>query len=227
MLVDVPGGIFGGILVLDHQPFVAFFALFQFHQNKAAPQFFPVQAELDFSLFQLLQRAEVALQVKSPTVPYHHCSRAIIAFRNFPFEIAVVQRMILGHDRQPLVRVALRRSLGHGPRLQRPIDGQPEIVVQPRGPVLLNHKRVAVLGPGTDFQLWQFRLRQACTLARRGRFWGRRSLLWDLAGGRFGRARRLRRPVKAPFSPVFFKLGHESILSQTIPRARDLPAAAS
>ncbi len=31
MLVDVPGGIFGGVLMLDHQPFVAFFALFQFH----------------------------------------------------------------------------------------------------------------------------------------------------------------------------------------------------
>src|SRR5258708_37568657 len=37
-------------------------------------------------------------------------------------------------------------------------DRQPEIVVQPRCPVLLNYERVAMLGPGTDLQLWQVRL---------------------------------------------------------------------
>ncbi len=202
MLVDVPGGIFGGVFVFDHQPFVAFFALFQFHQDKAAPQFLPVQAELDFSLFQLLQRVEIALHMKSPAVPYHYRARAIITFRNFPLEVRVVQRMIFRLHREPLVGVALGRSLGHGPRFQRPIDRQPEIVVEPRCPVLLNHKRVAMLGPGTDFQLWQFRLWQACAFDGRGGF------VLDLTSNGFGLAGRLRRPVEAAFSPVFFELGH-------------------
>src|SRR5882672_6431937 len=157
--------------------------------------------------------------MKSSAVPYHYRSRAIIAFRNFPFEVGVVQRMIFRLHRQPLVGVALGRSLGHGPRLQRSIDRKPEIVVQPRCPVLLNHERVAMLGPGTDFQLWQFRLWQACAFAGRG------GLVLDLTADRFGCAGRLRRPVEAALSLVFFELGHKSILSQTFhgPRALSLP----
>src|SRR5258708_33962104 len=96
--------------------------------------------------------------MKTPAVPYHYRSRAVIAFRNFPLEVGVVQWMIFDVHCQPLVGVALGRSLGHGPGLQRPIDRQPEIVVQPRCPMLLNHERVAMLGPGADFQLWQFRV---------------------------------------------------------------------
>ncbi len=195
--------------MLDHQPFVAFFALFQFYQNEAAPQFLAVQAKLDFSFFQLLQRAEIALHMKSPAVPYHYCSRAIIAFRNFPFEVGVIQRMVFRLHRQPLVGVALGRSLGHSPRLQSSIDRQPEIVVQPRCPVLLNHEGVAMPSPGTDFQLWQFRLWQACA------FGGRGGLVLDLTGDGFELAgRRLRRPVEAAFSLIFFELGHARILSQ-------------
>src|SRR5260370_639371 len=93
--------------------------------------------------------------MKTPAVQYHYRPRAVIAFRNFPLEVGVVQWMIFDVHCQPLVGVALGRSLGHGPGLQRPIDRQPEIVVQPRCPMLLNHERVAMLGPGTDFQLWQ------------------------------------------------------------------------
>src|SRR5260370_30263738 len=146
--------------------------------------------------------------MKSPAVPYHYRSRAIIAFRNFSFEVGVVQRMIFDVYCQALVCVALGRCFRHGPGLQRPIDRQPEIVVQPRCPVLLNHERVAMLGPGADFQLWQFRLWQPCAL--RGR------LTLDLTGYGFGRAGRLRRPIEAAFAPVFFKLGHGRILSHAV-----------
>ncbi len=205
VLVDVPGGIFSGVLMLNHQPFVAFFALFQFHQDKTPPQFLPIQAELDFSLLQLPQRVEIALDMKNPAVPNHYRSRSIIAFGNFSFEVGVVQRVIFRLDRQPLVGVALGRSLGNGPRLQRPIDRQPEIVVQPRCPVLLNHEGVAVL--------------TAC----RGRFIGRGGLILDLTGDGLGLAGRLRGPVKAAFSPVFFQLGHGRILSQTFRRPAGLP----
>src|SRR5216684_601008 len=148
--------------------------------------------------------------MKSPAVPYHHRSRAVIAFRNFPLEVGVVQRMIFNVHRQPLVGGALGRALWPGPGLQRPIDRQPEIVMQPRCLVLLNHERVTMLSPRTDFQLRQLRLWQAC--AFRGR------LILDLTADRFGLAGRLWRPVEAAFALVFSELGHESILSQTFPR---------
>src|SRR5882762_503868 len=117
--------------------------------------------------------------MKSSAVPHHYRSRAIIAFRNLPFEVGVALRMIFRLHRQPLVGVALGRSFGHSPRLQRPIDRQPEIVVQPRCPVLLNHEGVAMLGPGTDLQLWQFRLWQARVFGARG------GLVLDLTGKGF------------------------------------------
>src|SRR6266566_9212467 len=101
--------------------------------------------------------------------------------------------MIFDMNSEAFVGGVERRSLGHGPRLQRPIDRQPEIVVQPRCPVLLNHERVAMLGPGTDFQLWQFRLWQACALGGRG------GLVQDLSGGGFGPAGR----PGSSFKPAF------------------------
>ncbi len=203
--------------MLDHQPFVAFFALLQFHKDKTAPQFLPVQAELDFSLFQLPQCVEITLDMESPTVPNHYRSRPIIAFGNFSFEVGVVQWMIFRLDRQPLVGVVLGRSLGHSPRFQCPIDRQPEIVVQPRCPVLLNHEGVAMLGSGTNFQLWEFRLWQARAFSG----WG--GLVLNLTGGGLRLARRLGGPVEAALPPVFFQLGHGHILSQTLLKLAGLP----
>src|SRR5882762_2418764 len=110
MPIDIPRGIFGGVLVLDHQPFVAFFALLQSHQNKAAPQLLSIQTELDFSLFQLPECVQMSLYMKSPAVPYHYRPGTVIAFRNFPFEVGIVERVILRPHRQPLVGMALRRS---------------------------------------------------------------------------------------------------------------------
>ena len=43
MLINVPSGIFGGVLVLDHQPFVALFAVLQLDQSEASAKLFAVQ----------------------------------------------------------------------------------------------------------------------------------------------------------------------------------------
>ena len=51
MLLDVPSGIFGGVLVFHHQPFVALLAVPKLDQNEAAPQLLAVQIELDFLPF--------------------------------------------------------------------------------------------------------------------------------------------------------------------------------
>jgi hypothetical protein len=79
--------------------------------------------------------------------------------------------------------------------------------------VLLDHERVAVLGAGADFQLWQFGLWQARALARRGGFGGQGGLILDFTGDGFGLPRWFRGSVEAAFPPVLFELGHEGILS--------------
>ena len=88
---------------------------------------------------------------------------------------------------------------------------------QPRCSVLLNHERFAMLGPETDFQLWQFRLWKPSA------FGGRGGLVLDLTGGRFGLAGRLRRPVEPAFSLVFSELGHRRILSHAVLWVSELP----
>ena len=152
VLVDIPSWILGGVLVLDEQPFVALLAALQLDQHETAAQFFPVQIELDLALGQLLQRIGVAFGAERSAVPDHHGSRAIAAFGNLAFEAAILQRVIFDLHRQPLVGVTLRRSLRHGPGLQRPVNRQPEVVMQPRRGMLLHHKRISVLRSGTDFQ---------------------------------------------------------------------------
>jgi len=47
--------------------------------------------------------------------------------------------------------------------------------------------------------------------------WRPGGLVLDLTGKGFRLAGRLRRPVEAAFSLVFSELGHENILSQTLP----------
>src|SRR5258708_11579678 len=85
--------------------------------------------------------------------------------------------------------------------------------------VLLNQERVAMRGPGTDFQLRQLRLWQACAFACPGSFGGLGGVVLNLVGGRSGRAGRLRRSIEASFSLIFFELGHGRILSYDAVRA--------
>ena len=53
-------------------------------------------------------------------------------FGNGAFEVAVVERMVLDLDRQPLAVRIERRALGHRPRLEDAVELEPEIVVQAR-----------------------------------------------------------------------------------------------
>src|SRR6266851_9034971 len=67
-----------------------------------------------------------------------------------------------------------------------------------------------MLGPGSDFQLRQFRLWQACA------FGVRRRLVLDLTHDGFGLARGLGSSVEAAFALIFLELGHARILSQVV-----------
>ena len=63
----------------------------------------------------LLEAALGILAIPIAAIPQHDGAAAIFAFRNRAFEIAVVERMVLHLDREPLVVRIKRWPLGHGP----------------------------------------------------------------------------------------------------------------
>src|SRR5262249_27877275 len=161
--------------MFDQQPFVALFAALDLDQNEAPAQLLAVQAEFDLAVLQLLQCIEAGLlwlasivfHNKRSAVPNHDATRAIIALGNFPFEAAILQRMILSLHGESFVCMTPRRPLRYGPGFQCAVNRQPEVVVQPRRGMFLHHEGVSILRSRTNFQsqLWHG-LRQAGTRAR-------------------------------------------------------------
>src|SRR5205807_1536831 len=128
------------------------------------------------------------------------------------------------------------RPLRHRPRLQRPVNRQPEIVVQPRRGVLLHYERTSVLFRWTGLQpQLGHRLRQARASAvtppalSRVRGSGARNLFYlrfcsrgfvppfparlETATLRVAplRSCRLGRAVKLPLPPILFQLTHRFV----------------
>ena len=85
------------------------------------------------------------LRIPIAAVPELHRAAAILILRNRAFEIAVVERMVLDLDREPLVMRVERRSSRDGPGFEHAVEFQPEIVVQARCGMLLDHE-AALLG---------------------------------------------------------------------------------
>ena len=61
-------------------------------------------------------------------------------FGNGAFEIAVIERMVFDLDREPLVTRIERRTFGDRPGFEDAVELEPQIVMQPRRVVLLDHK---------------------------------------------------------------------------------------
>src|SRR5438876_9626993 len=75
-----------------------------------------------------------------PRVPYHHCARAIFAFRDHAFELRVTERVILHFSSHAFVVWIERRSFWYSPRLQCAPDLQSEIIMHLPSRVVLNDK---------------------------------------------------------------------------------------
>ncbi len=139
------------VAMLDQQPVGALAAPtplvavpFHPHEHPAAMQALAFEDELEVALLQSLVR--VALRQPVAAVPELHRAAAILAFGNGALEVAVVERMVLDLDRQPLDRRIERRTLGHRPRLEGAVELQPEIVVQARGVMALHHEAQRLAG---------------------------------------------------------------------------------
>ncbi len=70
-------------------------------------------------------------------VPHDHGARPV-ALADHALEVGVLERVVLDLDREALHARVGRRPLRDGPRAQRPVDLEAEVVVQARGVVLLD-----------------------------------------------------------------------------------------
>ena len=100
-------------------------------------EFFALEGEIQLAL---RIAALGVLTVPVAAVPDHDGASAILALRNGAFEVAIVQRMILDLNCEPLVMRIERGSLGDGPGFEDAVQFESQVVVQVRCRMLLNHE---------------------------------------------------------------------------------------
>ena len=149
VLIDIPVCIDRSILVFDQQPRSLVFAALagrsagsDLDQHEATAQLFAVQRELQLATLQLLRNRQATFPFERAAVPHHHRTSAVLSLGYHPFKPAVIKRMVLSLHGEALIRGIERRTFRHGPRLQRAVNLEAEIVVQPGGVMLLNHEAI-------------------------------------------------------------------------------------
>ena len=73
-----------------------------------------------------------------PAVPDLHRARAVLALRDVAVEVEVLERVVLGADREVVAAGVRRDALGHRPRGQRAVALEPQVPVQGPRVVLLD-----------------------------------------------------------------------------------------
>jgi hypothetical protein len=96
-----------------------------------------MQGELQIAL---LETAFGIFGFPSAAVPQHDRAAAVLALRNRALEITIVERVVFDLDGQPLVVRIERGPFRHRPGLEDAVEFEPQIVVQPRGVMLLDHE---------------------------------------------------------------------------------------
>ena len=110
-------------------------------EDEAPGQLLALEVEVELALVDGGGRVGVvrAGRLPRPPVPHDHVAPAVGALGDDALEVEVLDGVVLHVDGQPAGLGVERRPLGHGPAGQHPLDLQPEVVVQPAGPVPLDH----------------------------------------------------------------------------------------
>ncbi|MCY1229696.1 hypothetical protein D9M72_420720 [compost metagenome] len=108
------------------------------YQFPTACQLFSVQIEEQLACGHTFTR--IAYWLPRATIPDNHRAGAILFGRDLSLKIGIVERVVLHMDRDTLFAGIVARALGHRPTEQHAIEFEPEIVVQPLRPMLLDHE---------------------------------------------------------------------------------------
>ena len=170
------------VAVLDQEPVGALAAIAVMahpHQHPAAMQLVAMQVEFQVAL---LEAALGIFRIPSAAVPQLHRAAAILVLRDRAFEIAVVERMVLDFDRKPLVMRVKRRSSRDGPGLEHAVEFEPQIVMQARCGMLLDHEAALLRWSDLDVARGLRGLFEIALLAVGGKFSRRHNRSHKLTG---------------------------------------------
>ncbi|MCG3189759.1 MAG: hypothetical protein LKCHEGNO_02257 [Burkholderiaceae bacterium] len=145
------------VALLEQDPRLATLAVLRLdaHQLPLAVQLEPVQREQQLAVGHALRG--VARGLPGAAIPHQHGARAVVALGDRALEAVVLDGVILGAHRDALVGRVDARPLGHCPRPHHAAVLEPQVVVQPRGGVLLDHVGARAVARGV------------CVAARLGR----------------------------------------------------------
>src|SRR5918993_59739 len=129
------------------------------HEDEAAPQALAVEVEVELALGDGLGRVGLLRRRPPPPVPDDDVPAAVLALRDHALELDVLDRVVLDVDRLPAHAGVEGGALGHGPAGQHAVDLEPEVVVQPGGPVALDDEAPARVRPGGGRIAGRFRRR--------------------------------------------------------------------
>ena len=175
------------IALLEQQPrILALQRLLDAHQFPLASQLVTVQTKDELALSQ--SGARVVDGRPCAAVPNDDVAGAVLLGRDRAFERCVRQRMVFGAHRQAFVDGVEAGAARHRPRQQDAVEFKPEVVVQTRRAVLLDHECECVaaaggtglrLGRQAEVALGAVRLQSVasadgCDVDARGRWRGRR-----------------------------------------------------
>jgi hypothetical protein len=132
--------------LLDQQPLLARRPALRLHPDErpAAAQLVAEQVEEDLALPQRL--LWIADDRPPAPVPDDRLARPVVAVRDHALEVGVLDRVVLGLDRQALVGRVGGGALRDRPRLEDASPLQPEVVVEPSRRMFLNHEEMRASG---------------------------------------------------------------------------------
>jgi hypothetical protein len=110
------------------------------HDGEAPAEALPEESELQLAGPYGRARVIGLLRLEGSPVPDDHVAGAVLPRRDDALEREVLDRVVLGAHRQPALLRVERWALRHRPAHEHPIDLQPEVVVQCRGPMALHHE---------------------------------------------------------------------------------------
>ncbi len=129
------------VALLDQEPVFPLLPLGVLHADKRETALQPLAIERKFESACVQTGGRIALGCPPTPIPQHDRPGAV-SCGNDPLEFAIVDRMILGPDREPLDGGIEAWPLRHRPALQDAIEFQAEVIVQPPRVMLLHDEEV-------------------------------------------------------------------------------------
>src|SRR5262249_11662042 len=113
-------------------------------------QLLAVEDEVKMAFPPLLMDLSGGDRVVGPSVPDDAVAGAILSVGDAALEVSVLEWVVLGLDRESLLRRVVARALRAGPAREDAVDLEPQVVVEPGRIVLVHHEPKSAGGCGGD-----------------------------------------------------------------------------